>query len=115
MAPNDVEKFLTTWYEGTSKTFFYTDREFIKEYVKIVKMDKEDYLIDGSSTSMINRKHRLTKEEIASLLSKDYLDEIATLFKTPQELKTGNCSCGSWVFGVQYPHTDWCDIKGWKI
>lgn len=115
MTPNETTHFLYLWQEGTFKTFFYTDHEFMREYVKIMKSDNDVYLVDGSSTTMINTKQILNKEEMERMLHKDFLEEIPTFYKSPRELKTGGCCCGSWALGVNYPHASWCDIFKWGV
>lgn len=114
MTPNETVNFLYLWQDGTYKNFMYTDHEFIKEYVRILKSDSQVYLIDGTSTTLINKKQMLNKEEIEKLLHKDFLQEVHTSYKSPRELKTGGCNCGSWIFGVEYPHSSWCDIYDWS-
>lgn len=112
MLPTDIEGFLYRWPEGYFKVFFYTDGEFIKEYVKLMKSDSETYLVDGSSTCSLTKSSSqiLEKEALIKMLSKNELQEILDLGKSPTELKTGGCECGSWSKGLNYPHSDWCPL-----
>ncbi len=112
MLPTEVDGFLDRWPEGYFKVFFYTDGEFIKEYVKIMKSDREVYLVDGSSTVSLtkNKSQVLDKELLSKMLSKNELQELLDLGKSPTELKTGGCQCGSWSKGLNYPHSDWCPL-----
>lgn len=113
MILSQVEYFLNSWSVGTPKIFFYTDHEFIKDYLKIYKMEDFTFLVDGESTRQLKNSQILYKEEIIKLLCQDQLSELFDIGKTPRELKTGGCSCGSWIFGSNYPHTDWCDSRKW--
>lgn len=110
MLTTDLEVFMSAWSEESKKTFCYTDREYIKEYVVLLKKEGFFYIQEESTVSRIQKNKILKTDEVEKLLKNDFLKEVTEWWKTPTELKTGNCECGSWVFGPEYPHADWCPL-----
>lgn len=112
MLGSDIDWFLGLWHIGEYRIFRYTEKP-IAEYVKIMRSSKEVFLIDGSSTvfNLGEKQYSLTLEEFVALMSKDLLQEVLFSSKSPRELKTNGCECGSWSLGANYPHASWCPLN----
>lgn len=113
MLINEVDEFLDRWNKEDSKGFKYLDYGlFIVEYLVITKKDADLYIIDPRSTC--NEKD-FNYKEIHTLLCRDklILYDGGSPYVDFKRVKTGGCTCGSWVLGKDYPHDRNCSLYRW--
>lgn len=106
MMRSEAEAYLDNWYAGTNKIFEYKQEFLPLEYIMIEKIDTKEFKInEKESTTNLIIEHR---EELVHLLSsRQLIYHTEYTWRTPLEIKTGNCQCGQWVTNNGL-HSEWC-------
>lgn len=117
MRKSECEEFFDYWAEGSSKVFSYREEFLPTDYLCIRK--EKEYIIIEQNTSR-NLKE-LDKDKIIELMAKEELKfEVGySSYMVMMDLKTGGCTCGSFILGKDTHHDSMCALvkntySGWR-
>ena len=108
MMPSKVNDILDNWSIDITRSFKHKCYSLYgPEYLVIRRVEPELFQVDKDRSTIDLGK--ITKKELTQMLSCDILEPIDTYTTYSYKGTKGNgCSCGSWIMGESYPHSDGC-------
>ncbi len=109
MRLSDAEFFWDSWQIGFSKVFSYKT-EFVPIDYICIKKEKDNLIIEqNTSKTLVD----VTKDIILDLMCRELLrsEPSYSAYMSMVDLKTGSCTCGSWILSYDSRHEDWCYLN----
>lgn len=111
MLLSEVDLHIEDWPIGQKRTYKYRMNLTVPHFITLIRESKSLFKsVEGKDYSTYLFKGPLNREELFKELGSErliYISEWNGWFD-PVRLRTGGCECGSYQYGLDYPHSRWC-------
>lgn len=115
MRLSECEQFFDFWQESSSKVFSLV-AEFVPTDYLCIRKEKNYMVIEQNTSRTLTE---IDRDKFIELMTKEVLryEPNHSAYSSMLYLKTGGCSCGSFILGPESHHDSICDLvknRGWR-